>query len=101
MIPLSDTQEKPASCRSALPALLNHSLTLLQVAVTVGLLWWLFHDPTRRAVMGAALRTADWRWIVLAIIAAGICEFFGILRWQLFLRMLHIEVRLKETSKLF
>ena len=33
--------------------------------------------------------------------AAGVCEFFGILRWQLFLRMLHIEVPLRETSRLF
>ena len=63
--------------------------------MTVGLLWWLFHDPARRAVMGAALKAADWRWIVMAIVAAGICEFFGILRWQLFLRMLHIEVPLQ------
>ncbi len=101
MTSLSRTQEKPASCRSAAPALLNHLLTLLQVAVTVGLLWWLFHDPARRAVMGSALKTADWRWIVMAILAAGVCEFFGILRWQLFLRMLHIELPLKETSKLF
>jgi uncharacterized protein (TIRG00374 family) len=102
MIPLpSDTQRKPTSCSTAPSSLLNHSLTLLQVAVTVGLLWWLFHDPQRRAVMGAALKVADWRWIVLAIAAAGVCEFFGILRWQLFLRMLHIEVPIRETSKLF
>lgn len=102
MMPLpSDTQRKPTSCSTAPSSLLNHSLTLLQVAVTVGLLWWLFHDPQRRAVMGAALKVADWRWIVLAIAAAGVCEFFGILRWQLFLRMLHIEVPIRETSKLF
>ncbi|HEY5704649.1 MAG TPA: lysylphosphatidylglycerol synthase transmembrane domain-containing protein [Terrimicrobiaceae bacterium] len=102
MMPLpSDTQRKPTSCGTAPSSLLNHSLTLLQVAVTVGLLWWLFHDPQRRAVMGAALKVADWRWIVLAIAAAGVCEFFGILRWQLFLRMLHIEVPIRETSKLF
>jgi glycosyltransferase 2 family protein len=101
MIPVSDTQEKQSNGRAAAPTLLHHSLTLLQVAVTVGLLWWLFHDPARRAVMGAALKVADWRWIVTAIAAAGVCEFFGILRWRLFLRMLHIEVPLKEISKLF
>jgi uncharacterized protein (TIRG00374 family) len=102
MMPLpSDTQRKQTSCSTAPSMLLHHSLTLLQVAVTVGLLWWLFHDPARRAVMGAALKMADWRWIVMAITAAGVCEFFGILRWQLFLRMLHIEVPLRETSKLF
>ena len=102
MIPLpSAAQRQQPNCRLAPPSLLSHSLTFLQVAVTVGLLWWLFHDPERRAVMGAALKMADWRWIVLAVAAAGICEFFGILRWQLFLRMLHIEVPLRETSRLF
>jgi glycosyltransferase 2 family protein len=96
----SAAQRQRPNCRPASPSL-SHSLTFLQVAVTVGLLWWLFHDPERRAVMGAALKMADWRWMVLAVAAAGICEFFGILRWQLFLRMLHIEVPLRETSRLF
>jgi uncharacterized protein (TIRG00374 family) len=85
-----------------LPASLpGHLLTLLQLAVTIGLLWWLIHDPQRRAVMGAAIAMADWRWMILSLAAAGVCELFGILRWQLFLRMLHIEVPLRETSRLF
>jgi hypothetical protein len=83
------------------PSLLHHALTVLQVAVTIGLLWWLFHDPARRQVMLEALRTADWRWMAVAMAAAGVCEFFGILRWQLFLRMLHIEVKLSEITRLF
>ena len=97
----SPKQYRYRPARRPAPSLLHHLLTLLQVAVTVGLLWWLFHDPERRAVMAAALKMADWRWIMLAIVAAGVCEFFGILRWQLFLRMLHIEVPLRETSKFF
>jgi uncharacterized protein (TIRG00374 family) len=86
----------------ALPAsLFTHGLTVLQVGVTVGLLWWLLHDPQRRGVMATALATADWRWMIVALAAAGVCELFGILRWQLFLRMLHIEVPLREISRLF
>ena len=81
MIPVSDTQAKqPNGPPAAGSSLVHHSLTLRQVAVTVGLLWWLFHDPERRAVMAAALKTADWRWVIVAIVAAGVCEFFGILR---------------------
>jgi uncharacterized protein (TIRG00374 family) len=76
-------------------------LTILQLLVTVGLLWWLFHDPARRATMWEALQTADWRWMIAAFAAAGLCEFFGILRWQLFLKMLHLPVRLSEVSRLF
>jgi glycosyltransferase 2 family protein len=97
----SDAQRRQPDCRAVPPSLLGHSLTLLQVTVTVGLLWWLFHSPERRAAMGAALKMADWRWIALSVVAAGTCEFFGILRWQLFLRMLRIDIPLRETSRLF
>lgn len=79
----------------------RHLLTALQAVVTVGLLWWLFHDPQRRRTMWEALQTADWRWMIAAFAAAGFCEFFGIARWQLFLRMLHLRVPFGEVSQLF
>ena len=79
----------------------QHLLTLLQLLVTVGLLFWLFHDPARREAMWQALRMADWRWMLAALAAAGVCEFFGILRWKLFLHMLHLDVGLGEVTRLF
>ncbi len=91
----SETAEVPA------PSLGQHLLTVLQVAVTLGLLWWLFHDPERRKVVWEALTKADWRWMILSVISAGLCEFFGVLRWQLFLKMLHVEVPLREVTRLF
>jgi len=51
--------------------------------------------------MVAVLHEADWRWIIAAILAAGVCELFGVLRWQLFLRMLKIRVGYWEITKLF
>ncbi len=79
-----------------------HSVTtLLQLVVTVGLLAWLFHDASRREKMWEALGDADWRWMAAAIVAAGVCEFFGILRWRLFLRMLKIHVPFREVVSLF
>jgi len=39
--------------------------------------------------------------MVLSLLSAGICEFFGILRWQLFLEMLKIRVPFWETTRLF
>src|SRR5450631_3976591 len=38
-------------------------LTILQLAVTGGLLYWVFHDPAVRAAMGAAIRKAEYQWI--------------------------------------
>ena len=51
--------------------------------------------------MCQALWTADWRWMFAAFAAAGLCEFFGILRWKLFLHMLHLDVRIGEVTRLF
>lgn len=76
-------------------------LRLFQAGVTVTLLWWLLHDPERRSDMAGALAKADWRWLLAAMACAGACEFFGILRWRLFLQMLHLRIPLAETSRLF
>ena len=74
---------------------------VLQVVVTIGLLWWLLHDPARRADMAVALAHADPWLLLAAIISAGACEFFGIIRWQLFLKMLHLQIPMAETTRLF
>ena len=74
---------------------------ILQVLVTIGLLWWLLHDPARRADMAESIARADAWWLLAAMISAGACEFFGIIRWQLFLKMLHLQVPLAETTRLF
>ena len=42
-------------------------LTILQLAVTGGLLYWVFHDPKVREGMAVAIRDADYRWIIAAI----------------------------------
>jgi len=92
------TEESPCAEVSAFK---RHLFTIFQVVMTVGLLTWLFHDPKHRQVMWDALLQADWRWMVLSVLAAGVCEFFGVLRWQLFLRMLKIHVPFWETTRLF
>lgn len=96
-----DLPDSDPVSRKELPKLGQHLLTVLQVLVTVGLLWWLFHDQTRRITMWRALCEADLRWLIAAMLSAGLCEFLGIIRWQLFLRMLHVEVRLPELTRLF
>lgn len=77
------------------------TLKALQMLMTGGLLWWLLHDPTRRADMATAISQADPLWLIAAMASAGACEFFGIIRWQLFLKMLHLHVPFAETTRLF
>lgn len=76
-------------------------LSLLQLAVTVALLIWVFHDPTKRAQMAIALRAADYRWIILAICAYTLVEVAAAVRWQILLKVQDIHLPIPRTAGLF
>jgi uncharacterized protein (TIRG00374 family) len=76
-------------------------LTLLQLLVTVGVLFWVFHDPAKRAQMLIALRAADYRWIIAAILAYAVVEFAAAFRWHVLLRVQGIRLSLGRTFALF
>ncbi len=76
-------------------------LTLFQIAVTVALLIWVFHDPTQRAKMAEALRTADYRWVGAGIFAYILVEVFAAFRWQILLRVQKIRLSFPRIAGLF
>ncbi len=73
-------QTSPARLKKAV-------LTTLQVAVTLGLLWFVFHDPKVRAEMADALTHANPIWILGGVLAYGLVELLTAWRWQLLLRV--------------
>jgi uncharacterized protein (TIRG00374 family) len=76
-------------------------LTILQLSVTVGMLWFVFHDPNQRAKMAIALRSADYRWVGAGILAYLLVEVAAAVRWQILLRVQKIELSLPRVSGLF
>jgi uncharacterized protein (TIRG00374 family) len=76
-------------------------LTLLQLAVTGGLLYWVFHDPAVRAAMGVAIREAHYRWILAAIIAYIIVEVAAAWRWKILLKVQDINLSNARIAGLF
>ncbi|HEX5175865.1 MAG TPA: lysylphosphatidylglycerol synthase transmembrane domain-containing protein, partial [Chthoniobacteraceae bacterium] len=74
---------------------------LLQIAVTVGVLFWVFHDPQKRAQMAVALRTADYRWIVAAIICYFLVELAAGIRWWILLKVQQIHLSVSRVAGLF
>jgi len=76
-------------------------ITLIQLAVTIALLIWVFHDPHQRAQMAIALRAADYRWVGAAIFAYIVVEIAAALRWQILLRVQNIRLNLPRLSGLF
>lgn len=76
-------------------------LTILQLAVTGALLYWVFHDPAVRAAMGLAMRDADYRWILAATITYVIVEFAAIVRWKILLKVQGIDLSNARITGLF
>ncbi|MEP7014441.1 MAG: lysylphosphatidylglycerol synthase transmembrane domain-containing protein [Verrucomicrobiota bacterium] len=67
-------------------------LTLLQIAVTGGLLWWVFHDRAIRDAMAVALSTARKEWLIAAMVAYIVVEFAAAFRWQVLLKVQNIHL---------
>lgn len=76
-------------------------ITLVQVCVSLALLYWVFHDPAKRAQMVEALRRADYRWIAAALLAYIIVEFAAAIRWHVLLRVQGIRINFGRVLALF
>jgi len=62
-------------------------VTLVQVLVTCGLLWWIFHDPAKRHEMVLALHTANPVWLIPAFLCFGLVLVCSAFRWQLLMKV--------------
>ncbi len=64
------------------------ALTALQVAITIGALVWLLHDPQKRAEMWRILVQADPFWFLAGIATYGVVEIIAAWRWE---GLLHVQ----------
>ena len=76
-------------------------LTALQIAVTVALLWWVFHDPGKRAQMAEALRQANWGWLWIGVGVFFVCTVLATVRWKILLQVQGIDMGWIRTWQLF
>ena len=76
-------------------------VTVFQVAVTIALLYWVYHDPNRRAQMAEALRHARYSWVVIGILAYVIVEIAAAFRWHVLLKVQGIHLSFWRLSGLF
>jgi uncharacterized protein (TIRG00374 family) len=76
-------------------------LTIFQLAVTVAMLWWVFHDPNQRAKMAIALQTADYRWVGMGILAYLVVEISAAVRWNILLQVQKIDLSTPRLAGLF
>jgi uncharacterized protein (TIRG00374 family) len=74
--------------------------TTLQILVTLVLLWWIFHDPTKRAQMADALRTANLWWFLPGLATFGLVLGLQTQRWRILLRAIDIHLTWLRTWQL-
>jgi uncharacterized protein (TIRG00374 family) len=76
-------------------------LTIFQLCVTIAVLYWVFHDPEKRAKMAVALQNADYRWIGAAILAYLVVEVAAAVRWHVLLKVQGIHLSPARVGALF
>ena len=76
-------------------------VTLFQLSVTITLLYWVYHDPTKRAQMAEALRNAHFSWVAFGILAYVVVEIAAAFRWHVLLKVQGIHLSFWRLSGLF
>ena len=76
-------------------------VTLLQIAVTVGLLAWLFRDGKQNREMLTALSHANLLWIAGAFGVYGIVVLSAVTRWKVLLGVQGIHIAWTRLASLF
>jgi hypothetical protein len=75
-------------------------ITLLQAVVTLALLWWIFHDPSKRHQMAEALAKADARWLLPGLLCFGLVLLTSACRWRLLMRVQGVDLGLFRVWQL-
>ncbi len=76
-------------------------LTLLQLGVTIAVLYWVFHDPEKRADMWNALQRANYWWVAAGVISYCLVEFVAAIRWYILLKVQKINLSISRVAGLF
>ncbi len=82
-------------------------ITLVQLIVTVAVLYWVFHDSAKRHQMAVAIwgdesnPRVNYLWILAAMISYVFVEFTALARWQILLRVQRIYLSIPRVTGLF
>lgn len=76
-------------------------ISVFQLSVTIAVLYWVYHDPSRRAQMVEAIRNAEYRWVIMAILAYIVVEAAAAFRWHVLLKVQKIHLTLPRLLGLF
>ena len=76
-------------------------ITIIQLAVTVGLLFWVYHDPKKLSEMREAIVHARFQWLIAGIVAYFVVEAAAAFRWHVLLKVQGINLHPSRLAGLF
>src|SRR4030095_6784537 len=76
-------------------------VTIFQLSVTIAVLYWVYHDPQRRAQMAEALRNAQYQWVLIGVLSYVLVEIAAAFRWHVLLKVQKIQLSVPRLSGLF
>src|SRR5213592_676667 len=76
-------------------------VTIFQLSVTIAVLYWVYHDPNRRAQMAEALRNAQYQWVIVGVLSYVLVEIAAAFRWHVLLKVQKIHLSLPRLWGLF
>ena len=76
-------------------------VTIVQLAVTIGLLFWVYHDPKKLTDMREAIVHARVEWLLAGIFSYLVVEVAAAFRWHILLKVQGIRLSLARLSGLF
>lgn len=75
-------------------------ITTLQILLTLGIVWWVFREPAKRAEILDTLKRADSLWLFAGLCGYGIVELIAGWRWYLLLRVQDIHLSYRRVMGL-
>ena len=78
----------------------KHILTVVQLLITVGLLWWIFRNPDQNQKLLVALDSANLWWFFPGLVAIGAGLLIQVERWRILLRVQGIVVSFSRAIRI-
>jgi len=78
----------------------KYILTVIQLLITAGLLWWIFRNPDQNQKLLTALDSANLWWFLPGLVAIGAGVLIQVERWLLLLRVQGIVVSFSRALRI-
>ena len=78
----------------------KHILTVVQLLITAGLLWWIFRNPDQNQKLLVALDSANLWWFFPGLVAIGVGLLIQVQRWLILLRVQGIVVSFSRAIRI-